>query len=160
MKRVETAEAELARLRSRVPPTSQELIDQRAIGYAEGQASVASVPHPQEWPSTEEFLKTMFKFAQARGAWSFQQAWDAFESEVTGLPVSLPVRPTPPAEQEILIPNREREQKRQTCRHQYWDLGYCIDCGIHSNDPLYSKQTRQRAAAEAPPPAPAAPPQE
>jgi hypothetical protein len=23
--------------------------------------------------------------------------------------------------------------KQCTCRHQYWDLGYCIDCGIHAN---------------------------
>ena len=35
-------------------------------------------------------------------------------------------------------------QKRYTCLHQYWDLGYCIDCGIHSNDPFYTRQLRER----------------
>jgi hypothetical protein len=42
--------------------------------------------------------------------------------------------------------------KQQTCRHQYWDLGYCIDCGIYSNNPLYARQLRERVAVAAPPP--------
>jgi hypothetical protein len=29
--------------------------------------------------------------------------------------------------------------KRAACRHQYWDLDQCIDCGIHSNDLLNKK---------------------
>lgn len=36
------------------------------------------------------------------------------------------------------------KRDRQTCPHQYWDLGYCIDCGIHSNDPAYAQQVRDR----------------
>lgn len=27
-----------------------------------------------------------------------------------------------------------RTEKQAACRHQYWDLGYCIDCGVRSND--------------------------
>ncbi len=45
---------------------------------------------------------------------------------------------------------------RATCSHQYWDLGYCIDCGIHSNDPQYAQQLRARVAS-APPVLPAPP---
>lgn len=30
-------------------------------------------------------------------------------------------------------PPNSRWKKQQACRHQYWDLGYCIDCGIHAN---------------------------
>jgi hypothetical protein len=40
----------------------------------------------------------------------------------------------------------DRRKRQRECRHVYWDLGYCIDCGIHSNDPLYAQQLRERAA--------------
>jgi hypothetical protein len=30
-------------------------------------------------------------------------------------------------------PPNSRWKKQQTCKHPYWDLGFCIDCGIHAN---------------------------
>jgi hypothetical protein len=29
--------------------------------------------------------------------------------------------------------NIRKRKDASVCRHQYWDLGFCIDCGIHAN---------------------------